>query len=649
MYFKTNIPTAIILMVLCFSCELTNEEVNPPSTPESTLDLSSEANPNLKGNALKLVYKASNSDDIYQAQIVPAIDDKDDLICLEKQVTVGASLPQSRHSPSPVMFRDQTYLIYKAGGDDDLYYAYFDGKEWHGDNRIEVGSKAPQTSSTPIAVVFQDRLYVIYKSGGGNAMYYAYFDGNNWHGNHKITVGSKTPQTSRGPSATVYQDKLHLVYRAGGSSNMYHVSFDGSDWSGDKRVKIGDLSPKTSETPALAVYQDKLYMIYKSAGNDNLYHAYFDGKWNTERKITVGTKTPQTSSAPTAAVLKDKLYIAYRAGGSNYIYYASFNGTSWSGNHRIFGIRTGSHPSFLPSPTTKDQFITNMMNGSPNSSTLNFRSRNKYPYLASFGKNPHIQGIQSFIAGDDQSYYVFSSSNFDSGTHEGLLIITSHESNADDHMERVIKVNGLGHAGGIQVQGTSLVVALAKESSPLPGSKKELRFYDLADPSAPRQTGNAIDVSEFRDAQAAGFVETDSNKRLVFFLTGSSAGIRYNTVALNNENNWELTHPSWRRLDIASRFWAQNINLFHHEGDQYYLIGMRNNDIGQIERDALDLFSFSLDSEKTVQAFHHEGTMYVRGGNMRSAGGVRIDAAGSVMISSFGKEIVAGSNTILTY
>ena len=99
-------------------------------------------------------------------------------------------------------------IVYRhEGGSNDLYKAIFNGS-WQGDERLE----HPKSKYNPGIAVFQGRLYIIYNGQSQNNLYTAWYDGKNWSGNEQIKIGKSYPASAYCPNLVTYQNKLYTVY-----------------------------------------------------------------------------------------------------------------------------------------------------------------------------------------------------------------------------------------------------------------------------------------------------------------------------------------------------------------------------------------------------------------------------------------------------
>ncbi|MFK4134781.1 hypothetical protein ACI2KR_21215 [Pseudomonas luteola] len=255
--------------------------------------------------------------------------------------------PKSGRSPAMCLMNNKLYITYKGSGNDDLFIAAYDGKEWAGDIKISEmpGGISPKSSDEPAAVYFNGSMYLIYRGKGSNEIYYARFDGGKWYGDQKIEIADgakfRTPQTNHGMDAAVFQNKIWVLYKAADGKDIFWMNFDGSHWYGDVRIKSssgGRVDPRTEDSnPGLVVFRDRLMALYRGVGNEYIYYLSYDGNtWNGDARIPwPNGSVPLTTQAPRALVFQDRVWAIFKGQGSNELYTLSYDGSSWYGNTPI--------------------------------------------------------------------------------------------------------------------------------------------------------------------------------------------------------------------------------------------------------------------------------------------------------------------------
>lgn len=619
---------------------------------------------------------------------------------------------KSDYSPSAVFFDKKYFIFYKSDSNNDVLYSQSgDCLTWSGNTAIlNASGNEIQTSNTPASVVFNDNLYLVYKAGAHKTIYIsAYTGGTKWLGDKAIS----DIKTDKSPSAVAfnYQEdsSLYLFYKGEGSNRLYSANYTISadtqppsdpttwSWEGNDPIKVAGEEIQTSESPACTVYNGKLYLIYKAGGSNHLYFAYSpDGKnWYGDNRIKVGNTEIQSDNSPSCCVLdhegQPRLCVIYKAGGSDDIYSAySDNGMTWYGNAKVYGIQTNVGPNYLQHDIETTDFRTNLLTLSPNPQLVEFRSEKDYPTIKESAC--HIQGIQTFDLSNAD--FVLSDSNFkangdsSTGTFNGQLFPVGNNA-----IDEVWQSSKFGHLGGIQAHGNILLVPFAvrdHKNEDQTKDPKQLSFFEVdwdkegetltqvsctninpgpgCTSSQDEETGS--DDYPIRDAQAAGFVALSDTERLVFVLVEQTE-LKYNTLnkvdsikdACKCQNNnkiedctefWTVDPTNWNGEPIGDGQKPQAINLFYDAG-VYYMISFRNANLGEIKRDAVGVYTFNLIKDVkdpdvyVVEDFSYVGSFYLNGENMRRAGGLNIFNDTDFVISSFGKLIKKGKNTISTY
>ena len=239
-------------------------------------------------------------------------------------------------TPGLAVFNNKLYALYRSGGDDSMWFAWYDGATWQGDIRLP----GNLTSASPALAAYRNQLYALYKSSGNDgSLWFAWFDGANWQGDIKVSSGL----TSASPALAVYNNLLYAVYKSHSDNSMWYAWFDGARWHGDIKIPLG----LTSAAPTLAVYNGKLYLLYRSQSDDTMWFAWFDGShWNGDIRLPGNL----TSAAPALAAYDNQLYAVYRSSGDDSIWIAWFDGSDWRGDVRLMsgrpqGPQTGTAPA----------------------------------------------------------------------------------------------------------------------------------------------------------------------------------------------------------------------------------------------------------------------------------------------------------------
>ena len=204
---------------------------------------------------LYMVYKGANSSTLYMAWF-----DGTTWFGNKKIGDMpGGIEPKSTRNPSLVVFNNKLYIVYKGANTHTLYTACFDGKQWSGNIRIkgQSGGISPVSNDTPAAVSYKKKLYIIYKSPHNKTLFWAWYDGKRWAGDIRvqIQVSDLKPESTHSPRAGVYDDKLYIVYKGANTNTLYSAWFDSVYWRGNTRIKHqpGGISPESNRNPGISV------------------------------------------------------------------------------------------------------------------------------------------------------------------------------------------------------------------------------------------------------------------------------------------------------------------------------------------------------------------------------------------------------------
>jgi hypothetical protein len=192
-------------------------------------------------NHLFLVYKNETSSDLFAANM-----DFNGVWSWGAPISSlqGSSVsPKSDLGPSVAVYQDKLYIVYKGQNTKDIFFTIYDGQFWSGDARIssQPGGIRPESSANPSLVVFNNLLYMIYKGPQNNDLNYAYFDGKVWHGNSEIykQPGRIRPESNTNPGLAVFNGRLHMIYKSPNNNELNVAFFDGATWSGNTQIRTG--------------------------------------------------------------------------------------------------------------------------------------------------------------------------------------------------------------------------------------------------------------------------------------------------------------------------------------------------------------------------------------------------------------------------
>lgn len=98
---------------------------------------------------------------------------------------------------------------------------------WEGNTEIPV---VATTDKSPALAAFNSQLWMVYKGYGNENIYWATYDGNTWTTPVPILVGSNTSPvpTNASPTPTVFNNQLWIGYKGGvggdSANNLYSVN-----------------------------------------------------------------------------------------------------------------------------------------------------------------------------------------------------------------------------------------------------------------------------------------------------------------------------------------------------------------------------------------------------------------------------------------
>jgi hypothetical protein len=88
--------------------------------------------------------------------------------------------------------------------------------KWMGDERVVVPRyNGPHTFGAPALGVYDNKLYLVYRGhyGDNNTIWWSWYDGSQWEGDEQVVVPGKGPYTDAAPALAVYDNKLYLVHK----------------------------------------------------------------------------------------------------------------------------------------------------------------------------------------------------------------------------------------------------------------------------------------------------------------------------------------------------------------------------------------------------------------------------------------------------
>ena len=272
---------------------------------------------------LYIIYKGAHSNTLYWSVFDGADWKKNEVIKSERGSTF-----ETKFNPGAVVYNGLLYIFFESNN--NICYAYFDGKNWGGQTtRTLIDPYKIQRS--PNITVYNNRIYCVYKSTNSNDYYYFYYDENYFSTPRKVTVTSGNLHSDCNPGLAVHDNMLHIVYKEANSYMLRYASFNGTDWNENKKISdVSKISPKSDYSPRISAINDIVYIPYKDPDTNDMYHSYmyFDPVINklmftgNEKVSDNSDISPKTSCEHSVIEYNNNIYMVYKNDNSNDLYYA---------------------------------------------------------------------------------------------------------------------------------------------------------------------------------------------------------------------------------------------------------------------------------------------------------------------------------------
>jgi hypothetical protein len=227
-------------------------------------------------------------------------------------------------SPTLAVFNGRLYMAWRGVGDQNLYWASFDGTSWAPQQRLDTAS----SSIGPTLAAINGKLWMAWKGYATDShIYYSSFDGTRWAPQAAVPGVS----TSYGPALTVYNNRLFMTWKGlGADPHIHWTSSDGTSWA--PQGVLNDPNAVTDTRPALAVDHGVVVMTWRNPGDSGIDQAIYDGRWEPAAKIPgVGT-----GAGPALADTGSRLFMTWKGvGGDENLYWTSTTFPSWDPQQRI--------------------------------------------------------------------------------------------------------------------------------------------------------------------------------------------------------------------------------------------------------------------------------------------------------------------------
>jgi len=110
--------------------------------------------------------------------------------------------PGTNKRPAIVEYDGLLYLIFKGGHTNNLLQCTYDGTSWSGNADIKNSDESfkPKSDEGPGLARFAGSIQMVYKGEGSNDVWYSFFDGNDWGGNDEMKdLTDIEPKSNRSP------------------------------------------------------------------------------------------------------------------------------------------------------------------------------------------------------------------------------------------------------------------------------------------------------------------------------------------------------------------------------------------------------------------------------------------------------------------
>jgi hypothetical protein len=217
-----------------------------------------------------------------------------------------------------------------AYGDDNLYYASFDGTTWHlevADPSMGVGafaSMALDGAGNPHISYFSQ-----YRYGQDSDLYYAYRDGAGWHREFVDAEGEVGRRTSL---ALDGQGRPHICYYDDTNNALKYAYRGDTGWQAEVVDSIGEVA-WWSDMRIVSLVVDAAGHAhagyYRPSGGDLMYATRDDTGWHMEAADTTGVVGAFPSLALDASGLPRIGYQDLTDEGNTQVMYAEYDGAAW--------------------------------------------------------------------------------------------------------------------------------------------------------------------------------------------------------------------------------------------------------------------------------------------------------------------------------
>jgi hypothetical protein len=274
------------------------------------------------------------------------------------QVKTNQGVPETSHGPALVSLGSTLFSMYVGQGGSNLWItsaASGTFPNWTTNQQIKISSNnVPLSSYRPALTVLNGIVHMVYVGQGGSNLWWSWFDGKNWAGNLQLPYTAGDPQ----PALAAFNGKLHLVWHnfvpavtqtvdnqviviQPAHNYIQHATFTAgeplqvSSWQ--QQPLLGD----GAQLPALAAFNGSLYLVLSQANGSGLLKAKWDGQnWPGWSNFTITGSSPASAGGAAMAVFNNALYIVYPGSGGANLWYASIDTSDVDAGN--IQIKTGS-------------------------------------------------------------------------------------------------------------------------------------------------------------------------------------------------------------------------------------------------------------------------------------------------------------------
>jgi len=250
----------------------------------------------------------------------------------------------------------------------------------------------------------------------------------------------------------------------------------------------------------------------------------------------------------------------------------------------------------------------------------------------------HNQGIQRY-----QNKHIISSSVPTGNSFIGIV----EPSGATTPVTLSTGIN-LNHAGGFQMLGDAMVVALSNLNSDAcsgSSSTKKISFFDMRSPSSPVHLSQYDLVLSSGDSQAAGAVRVD-DEIFVVVVTGRETlqfwSLTKGSTSWQLRLSWSTSSAGWSSnggtvacTTSHDWCWPQNVNLVRQDNGDVYLLTFSHEGSSQ---ERVGVYKLAISASGTLSLNKTTSSKFVTSGSgatMRSAGGALAMDNGEMQVFSF--------------